>query len=92
MKASLTVAVPTTSAQSLRWAVLSGRCGSGDLPLIGHDQFPLLDVSTNGRGQVDAELPLVMTSGGSYHVNVYSGGQQLENVVTCTNLKYNPAR
>jgi len=85
----LTVAVPTTLSQQLRWAVLSGRCGNGDLALIGYDAFPLIDISSNGRGQVEADLPLNLDAEGSYHVNVYNGGQQLENVLTCANLKYN---
>ncbi|HET9012555.1 MAG TPA: hypothetical protein VFN38_12110, partial [Gemmatimonadaceae bacterium] len=88
MHVTLTVAVPTASATSLRWAVLPERCGSGDLPLIGFEQFPLIEVSTNGRGQVEADLPLVLAPNSVYHVNVYSGGQQLENVLTCANLKY----
>jgi hypothetical protein len=89
MHVTISVAVPTTTAQSLRWAVLSGRCGSGDLALIGYDAFPLIDISSNGRGQIETDLPLAMESGGTYHVNIYSGGQQLENVVTCANIRYN---
>jgi hypothetical protein len=88
MHVTLNVAVPTAAATSLRWAVLPERCGSGDLPLIGFEQFPLIEVSTNGRGQLEADLPLVLAPNSGYHVNVYSGGQQLENVLTCGNLKY----
>lgn len=88
MHVELTVAVPTSVDASLRWAVLPERCGSGDLPLIGFEQFPLIEVSTNGRGQITADLPLEMRPTGTYHVNVYSGGQQLDNVLTCANLKY----
>ena len=91
---SLTVAVPVSSSSSLRWAMLPERCGSGDLPLIGFEQFPLIDIGTNGRGQIEADLPLVMSPNSSYHVNVYDGGQQLDNVITCANLKFEtqPAR
>lgn len=90
MHVVLSVAVPTTLPPQMRWAVLSGRCGSGDLALIGYDAFPLLDISSNGRGQIETDLPLNMEASGTYHVNVYSGGQQLDNVVTCANLKFNP--
>jgi hypothetical protein len=88
MHVSLTVAVPPSADPQLRWAVLPDRCGSGDLPLIGFDQFPRIDVGTNGRGQITADLPLELQPTGTYHVNVYSGGQQLDNVVTCANLKF----
>ncbi len=87
MRVSLVVTVPGANT-SLRWAVLPQRCGSGDLPIIGFDQFPLMDVSSTGRAQVEADLPLPLLPNSAYHVNVYSGGQQLDNVVTCANLKY----
>jgi hypothetical protein len=87
MRVNLVVTVPGAST-SLRWAVLPQRCGSGDLPIIGFDQFPLMDVSSNGRAQVQADLPLPLVPNNAYHVNVYSGGQQLDDVVTCANLKY----
>ena len=90
MHVALTVAVPTESSSSLRWAVLPERCGSGDLPLIGFEQFPLIELGTNGRGQVEADLPLVLAQNSAYHVNVYKGGQQLDNVITCANLKFEP--
>jgi hypothetical protein len=88
MRVALTVTVPPNVGSSLRWAVLPDRCGSGDLPLIGFQQFPLIEVGTNGRGQVTADLPLELQPTGAYHVNVYSGGQQLDNVVTCANLRF----
>ena len=88
MRVNLSVAVPSSAGSSLRWAVLPERCGSGELPLIGFDQFPLIDVTTSGRGQVMADLPLVLAAASAYHVNVYSGAPSLENVVTCANLKF----
>ena len=88
MRVAITVAVPTSAPTSLRWAVLPERCGTGDLPLLGFEQFPLLDVSVNGRGQIETDLPLVLSPNSAYHVNIYAGGQQLDNVVTCANLKY----
>ena len=88
MHVALMVAVPTESSSSLRWAMLPERCGSGDLPLLGFEQFPLIDLSTNGRGQIEVDLPLVLAPNSAYHVNVYKGGQQLDNVITCANLKF----
>jgi len=88
MHVSLTIAVPTVNSQQLRWAVLPERCGTGDLPLIGFEQFPLLEIGTNGRGQIETDLPLEMNQNAAYHVNVYQGGQQLDNVISCGNMKY----
>jgi hypothetical protein len=90
MRVNLVVAVPTNNTSQLRWALLPGRCGSGSLPLIGFDQFPLLEVSTNGRAELQTDLPLDLSVNGTYHVNAYLGGSQLDNVVTCANLRYMP--
>jgi hypothetical protein len=84
---SLVVSTPVQEPTSLRWAVLSGRCGAGSLPLLGFDQFAPLDVGSNGRGQLDVEIPLPLPQSGSYHVNVYLGGTQLDNVLTCATLR-----
>lgn len=87
LRVSLTVSLPVSAPMSVGWAVVPDRCGSGNLPIMGFEQFPLIEVSTNGRGQLDTELPMTLSAGSSYHVNIYSGGQQLDNVVTCGNLK-----
>jgi hypothetical protein len=87
-RVAVTVSLPISVSTSVRWAILPERCGSGELPVIGFEQFPLIEVSSNGRGQLTTELPMQLTAGGSYHVNVYYGGQQLDNVVTCGNLRF----
>jgi hypothetical protein len=86
-RARITLTSPVNSVQ-LRWALLPGRCGSGAMPVMAVELFPLLDIGTNGRGQLDAEVPLTLPESGSYHVNVYWAGQQLSDVMTCTNLRY----
>jgi hypothetical protein len=92
VRVTLSVAVPQLATNQVRWAVLPNRCGSGDLPLIGFEQFPLLDIGSNGRAELQAELPLELVPNSSYHVNIYNGGQQLENVFTCGNLKFESRR
>lgn len=72
---------------TVQWALLSGRCGSGSLPVIPVENFPIMEVGSNGRAQLDEELALELPQGGDYHVNVYLGGQNLDNVITCANLK-----
>ncbi len=92
MHVTLTVSVPITNTTGLRWAIIPERCGSGELPLIGVDQFPLIEISSNGRGTVQADLPLPLVPNNAYHVDVYNGNAQPENVITCGNLKYDSGR
>lgn len=87
--ARLSFTVPSTVMnQSLRWAVLPGRCGSGAVPVMATNLFPPIEVGGNGRAEITTELPLAVPTSGSFHINVYwPGGDQLENVLTCTNLR-----
>ena len=87
--ARLSVTVPqTATSQALRWAILPGRCGSGSIPIMATNLFPPMEVGANGRGELATELPLAVPVSGSFHVNVYwPGGDALENVMTCSNLR-----
>ena len=87
MSVSITISTPLQEPGELRWAIVPGRCGSGALPLIGYEHFPILEVSSNGRGQLTTEIPLTMPYDGSFHLNVYAGRVQLDNVLTCANLR-----
>lgn len=85
---SITVSTPLSNAASLNWAVLPGRCGSGSLPLVGVERFPVIEVGSNGRGQLENEMSLELPQTGSYHVNIYwASGTQLSDVMTCANLR-----
>ena len=85
---TISVSTPLQGSASLNWAILPGRCGSGTLPLVGIERFPVIDVGNNGRGQLDAEMSLGLPENGAYHVNIYwAGGQQLSDVMTCANLR-----
>jgi hypothetical protein len=84
----LSVSAPSNATSTLRWALLPGRCGTSTLPLLGYEQFPTIEVGSNGRGEVAIELPLRLRTGGTYHVNVYANrGTQLTDVLTCGNLR-----
>lgn len=72
---------------TVQWALVPGRCGSGGLPVLPIDNFPMIEVGGDGRAQLDTELALSLPDAGEYHVNVYNGGQELSNVITCANLK-----
>lgn len=88
-RTTVTLAVSTALQEptTLRWAILPGRCGAGSLPLLSFEQFPALDISSSGRGQVEIDLPLELPQSGAYHVNVYMGGNQLNHVLTCATLR-----
>jgi hypothetical protein len=91
-RVTLSIALPELAGNQLRWAVLPDRCGSGDLPMIGFEQFPLLEIGSNGRGELKVDLPLELIANNSYHINVYNGGQQLTDVFACGNLRYETKR
>lgn len=86
----MSITVPTTVAnQGLRWAILTGRCGSGSLPVMATNLFPPMEVGANARAETDVEIPFTIPTSGSFHVNVFwpGGSDQLENVMTCSNLR-----
>lgn len=80
------VSTPLSASTALEWAILPGRCGSGTLPIAVVSRFPAIEISNNGRGELDQEIQLALPTSGTFHVNVYRGGTQLNNVITCANL------
>jgi hypothetical protein len=52
-------------------------------------QFQGIEMSTNGRGELDIpEMQLaVPANSGPIHVNVYRGGTGLDAVIACANMK-----
>lgn len=88
MRVSVTISAPAHVSQTLRWAILPGTCGSGSIPVLGAEQFPSLDVGSNGRAQLSTDLALHLDASAPYHVNVYDGaGLDLSRVLTCGNLR-----
>ena len=86
VRVRLIVSTSYHDGSDLNWAIVPGRCGSNMMPIAPIEQFPTIEVSTNGRGEVDRVLPLTIAKTGQYHVNVYRGGTQLEHVLTCGNI------
>lgn len=73
-------------SEVLIWAIVPGRCGNGAIPLLPATQFPPLEMSSTGRGEVRSfEMPIAMPMG-AYHANIYRGGETLSNVIACSNL------
>lgn len=84
---SISLSTPLQNSTSLSWALHPGRCGSGSPSLVGRERFPMIDVSGNGRGQLNNEMVLALPETGTYHVNIFWGqGQALSDVMTCANL------
>lgn len=91
VKVTLMINTSFNQTEILNWSVNTGRCGSGSVPLMPIAQFQGIEMSTNGRGELDIpEMPLsIPPNSGALHVNVYRGGSGLENVIACSNLKVN---
>jgi len=85
-RARVTVSTDVRNASQMQWALVPGRCGSGALPMVALQRFPVIEIGSNNRGEIDMEMPLTLPTSGSYHVNIYNGGTQLNNVVSCANL------
>jgi hypothetical protein len=87
INATLDLSDVPTSMSDVHWALVSGRCGSGAIPLLVVSEFPLLSVS-NGRAHVQGEVPLTLPTSGVYHVDAYrSNGADQSDVLACANLK-----
>jgi hypothetical protein len=92
LRAKIRLSAATETSQYLHWALASGRCGSPAIPLLTVSQFPDISIS-NGRGQLDADVPIELPSTGTYHVNVFWGnGQDEADVMTCANLRQQARR
>lgn len=84
----LDVTAPATSGTSLRWGIYEGGCGSGTPPVFPIDVFPIMELSSNGKGSIDQEVAFEMPASGRFHVNVLQGaGTQITDVLTCANLR-----
>ena len=89
VKVELSVTTSLTSAQ-IAWAVYEGTCGAPTPPLLAANEFPTIDIGTNGAGVVRSELPIGLNVRGTYHANVYWSGRatDVSNVMMCANLAY----
>jgi len=76
-------------SEILNWSVNPGRCGSGSVPVMPIAQFQGIEMTSNGRGELDIqEMQLAIPANANMvHVNVYRGGTGLEHVIACSNMK-----
>ncbi|WP_396216102.1 hypothetical protein [Gemmatimonas sp.] len=91
VKVTLMINTSLNQTEILNWSVNPGRCGSGSVPLMPIAQFQGIEMSTNGRGELDIpEMQMAIpANSGALHVNVFRGGTGLDNVIACSNLKLN---
>ena len=89
LKVELSVTTSLTSAQ-IAWAVYEGTCGAPTPPVIAANEFPTIDIGTNGAAVVRTELPIALNVRGTYHANVYWSNRatDVSNVMMCANLAY----
>ena len=73
--------------QTYQWGLHEGRCGTNAPAVVPINVFPAIDVSGNGSGQAAVEIPMSIPESGAYHVNLFVGGNGLEHVIACSNLK-----
>lgn len=83
---NLLISTSTNISDILSWTVVPGRCGSGAVPVAPASQFPVLEFGNNSRAELtNLSMPIALAAG-TYHVDVYRGGETLANVVACANL------
>jgi len=87
-KVNLTINTSAQQSEILGWSTNPGQCGSGSVPFMPVAQFPGIEVSSTGRGEVDVQnMQLSIPASGPVHVNVYRGGDTLDKVIACANLR-----
>jgi len=87
-KVNLTINTNLQQSEILGWSANPGQCGSGSVPYMPVAQFPGIEVSSTGRGEVELQnMQLSLPVSGAVHVNVYRGGDNLDNVIACANLR-----
>jgi hypothetical protein len=88
LRAEINVSNANGARSELFWALVSGRCGSNSIPMLTVNQFPVIELTSNGTGHVNGEVPLALPTSGTYHVNLYltHGGDE-SDVLSCANLR-----
>jgi hypothetical protein len=73
---------------TLEWGISMGRCGSKLIMLQQANQLPSFDTRSGGDGEMHHTLPLDLDSKHTYQVVLFRNGHAQQNVVACSNLKY----
>ena len=79
----------TGPERDLSWAILFGTCGSASLPVVPLSNFPELNVSGSGRGQINGTIAVDLPATGTFHVDIYKDRTgSIEALVACGNMRY----
>jgi hypothetical protein len=92
-KFEVTVTTSLTGTQ-IAWAVYEGTCGAPTPPVLPVNEFPTIEIGSNGAGIVRGELPVGLNVRGTYHANVYwsNRASDVSNVMMCAKLSYSASR
>lgn len=75
------------SDQSVTWALLPDRCGTGSVPVLPVNNFQPVDVGSGGRGEASTTIPFAFPTSGMFHLDVYAGTRAtLSDVIACADL------
>lgn len=86
-RAMIQVSTAIQGGATVYWGIHPGRCGSGTTPIINFETFPQIELGGAGTGSLTTEIPILLQTGRTYHVNIFSGGRGLNHVLTCANLR-----
>ena len=88
MSVDLSINAPVAPGSQVAWAVFGGSCGSPTPPVMGPDEFPMIEVANSGSGIVRTIMALPLDPHSSYHANIYWGSQvtDVSNVMMCAKL------
>lgn len=68
------------------WHVHTGQCGSNG-PIVGPaSSYPPLAVDAGGGATARATLPLALTMGTNYYVNVHKSSTEMGTIISCGDL------
>lgn len=76
------------SNRSISWALVTGRCGAIEAPVLPVNSFEPLEIGSDGRGETTTHIAFQTPTDGSYHIDFYSGNSaRLTDVVACAEMK-----
>ena len=83
---NITLSSPNAN-QSVSWALLTDRCGTGTVPVLPVNNFQPLDVGSGGRAEGSTTIPFSFPTSGTFHLDIYAGTRAtLSDVIACADL------
>lgn len=76
----------------MEWSISPGRCGYKLQFLLSPSNVPPLEIRSGGSAEVEYEGIINLNTQATYHLPVFQGGHNQQNMVACANLKFEPPR